>query len=364
MIKVTLPDGTLKEVKINSTSLEIAQSISEGLARKVLAAEINGEVWDLNRPLKENVTLKLLTFNDSGGKSTMWHSSAHIMAEAIEFYYPGVKLAIGPPIENGFYYDIDFNNYNISESDLEKIEKKIIELARQKNPFIRKEISKKDAIKYFKIKNDPYKLELLEDLEDGSITLYSQGNFTDLCRGPHLPNTGFIKAVKLLNIAGAYWRGDERNKQLTRIYGITFEKQKDLNAYLEKLEEAKKRDHRKLGKELELFTFSEKVGLGLPLWLPKGTELKERLVEFLRKAQTNSGYLPVSTPHIGHKNLYVCSGHYEKYGEDSFQSIKTPNEGEEFLLKPMNCPHHCEIFNSSPKSYNCLLYTSPSPRDA
>jgi threonyl-tRNA synthetase len=354
MIKVTLPDGTLKEFKINSTSLEIAQSISEGLARKVLAAEINDEVWDLNRPLKENVTLKLLTFNDSGGKSTMWHSSAHIMAEAIEFYYPGVKLAIGPPIENGFYYDIDFNNYTISESDLEKIEKKIIELARQKNPFIRKEISKKDAIKYFKIKNDPYKLELLEDLEDGSITLYSQGNFTDLCRGPHLPNTGFIKAVKLLNIAGAYWRGDERNKQLTRIYGITFEKQKDLNAYLEKLEEAKKRDHRKLGKELELFTFSEKVGLGLPLWLPKGTELKERLVEFLRKAQTNSGYLPVSTPHIGHKNLYVCSGHYEKYGEDSFQSIKTPNEGEEFLLKPMNCPHHCEIFNSSPKSYKDL----------
>ena len=354
MIKVTLPDGTLKEVKINSTSLEIAQSISEGLARKVLAAEINGEVWDLNRPLRENVTLKLLTFNDSGGKSTMWHSSAHIMAEAIEFYYPGVKLAIGPPIENGFYYDIDFNNYTISESDLEKIEKKIIELSRQKNPFIRKEISKKDAIKYFQIKNDPYKLELLEDLEDGSITLYSQGNFTDLCRGPHLPNTGFIKAVKLLNIAGAYWRGDERNKQLTRIYGITFEKQKDLNAYLEKLEEAKKRDHRKLGKELELFTFSEKVGLGLPLWLPKGTELKERLVEFLRKAQTNSGYLPVSTPHIGHKNLYVCSGHYEKYGEDSFQSIKTPNEGEEFLLKPMNCPHHCEIFNSSPKSYKDL----------
>mgnify|MGYP000016013570 FL=1 len=354
MIKVTLPDGTLKEVKINSTSLEIAQSISEGLARKVLAAEVNGEVWDLNRPLKENVTLKLLTFNESGGKSTMWHSSAHIMAEAIEFYYPGVKLAIGPPIENGFYYDIDFNNYTISEPDLEKIEKKIIELARQKNPFIRKEISKKDAIKYFQIKNDPYKLELLKDLEDGSITLYSQGNFTDLCRGPHLPNTGFIKAVKLLNIAGAYWRGDEKNKQLTRIYGITFEKQKDLNAYLEKLEEAKKRDHRKLGKELELFTFSEKVGLGLPLWLPKGTELKERLVEFLRKAQTNSGYLPVSTPHIGHKNLYVCSGHYEKYGEDSFQSIKTPNEGEEFLLKPMNCPHHCEIFNSSPKSYKDL----------
>ena len=354
MIKVTLPDGTSKQVNNNTTSLDIAKSISEGLARRVLASEVNGEVWDLNRPLDKNVKLKLLTFSDAAGKSTMWHSSAHIMAEAIEFFYPGVNLAIGPPIENGFYYDIDFKNHSISESDLEKIEKKILELARQKNPFIRKEISKKDAIEYFKSKNDPYKLELLENLEDGSITFYTQGDFTDLCRGPHLPNTGYIKAVKLLNIAGAYWRGDEKNKQLTRIYGITFEKQKDLNSYLEKLEEAKKRDHRKLGKELQLFTFSEKVGLGLPLWLPKGTELKERLVEFLKKAQINSGYLPVSTPHIGHKDLYVCSGHYEKYGEDSFQSIKTPNEGEEFLLKPMNCPHHCEIFNSSPKSYKDL----------
>ena len=354
MIKVTLPDGTSKQVNNNTTSLDIAKSISEGLARRVLASEVNGEVWDLNRPLDKNVKLKLLTFSDAAGKSTMWHSSAHIMAEAIEFFYPGVNLAIGPPIENGFYYDIDFKNHTISESDLEKIEKKIIELAKQKNPFIRKEISKKDAIEYFKSKNDPYKLELLENLEDGSITFYTQGDFTDLCRGPHLPNTGYIKAVKLLNIAGAYWRGDEKNKQLTRIYGITFEKQKDLNSYLEKLEEAKKRDHRKLGKELQLFTFSEKVGLGLPLWLPKGTELKERLVEFLKKAQISSGYLPVSTPHIGHKDLYVCSGHYEKYGEDSFQSIKTPNEGEEFLLKPMNCPHHCEIFNSSPKSYKDL----------
>ena len=354
MIKVTLPDGTSKQVNNNTTSLDIAKSISEGLARRVLASEVNGEVWDLNRPLDKNVKLKLLTFSDAAGKSTMWHSSAHIMAEAIEFFYPGVNLAIGPPIENGFYYDIDFKNHTISESDLEKIEKKILELARQKNPFIRKEISKKDAIEYFKSKNDPYKLELLENLEDGSITFYTQGDFTDLCRGPHLPNTGYIKAVKLLNIAGAYWRGDEKNKQLTRIYGITFEKQKDLNSYLEKLEEAKKRDHRKLGKELQLFTFSEKVGLGLPLWLPKGTELKERLVEFLKKAQISSGYLPVSTPHIGHKDLYVCSGHYEKYGEDSFQSIKTPNEGEEFLLKPMNCPHHCEIFNSSPKSYKDL----------
>jgi threonyl-tRNA synthetase len=354
MIKVTLPDGTSKEVEKGTNSFQIAQSISEGLARKVLAAEINGDIWDLERPLNVDVSLKLLTFNDQGGKSTMWHSSAHLMAEAIEFYYPGVKLAIGPPIENGFYYDIDFENHQISEFDLVKIEKKIIELAREKNPFLRKKISKDDAIEFFKTKNDPYKLELLSELEDGTITFYTQGNFTDLCKGPHLPHTGYIKAVKLLSIAGAYWRGNENNKQLTRIYGITFERQKDLNSYLEKLEEAKKRDHRKLGKELELFTFSEKVGLGLPLWLPKGTELKERLVNFLKKAQTSSGYLPVSTPHIGHKDLYVCSGHYEKYGEDSFQSIKTPNEGEEFLLKPMNCPHHCEIFNSSPKSYKDL----------
>ncbi|RPG80020.1 MAG: threonine--tRNA ligase [Crocinitomicaceae bacterium TMED135] len=354
MIKITLPDGTFKEVKKGTNSLDIAKSISEGLARKVLAAEIDGEIWDLTRSLEKDTTLKLLTFNDDGGKATMWHSSAHIMAEAIEFYFPGVKLAIGPPIENGFYYDIDFGKYEISEKDLIKIEKKIIELSREKNIFIRKEINKKEAIDFFKAKNDPYKLELLNDLEDGTITFYKQGKFTDLCRGPHLPNTGYIKAVKLLNIAGAYWRGNENNKQLTRIYGITFEKQKDLNIYLENLEEAKKRDHRKLGKELELFTFSEKVGQGLPLWLPKGTELKERLISFLKKAQTSSGYLPVSTPHIGHKDLYVCSGHYEKYGEDSFQSIKTPNDGEEFLLKPMNCPHHCEIYNSSPKSYKDL----------
>ena len=354
MIKITLPDGTFKEVIKGTSSLDIAKSISEGLARKVLAAEIDGEIWDLNRPLDKDATLKLLTFNDNGGKSTMWHSSAHVMAEAIEFYFPGVKLAIGPPIENGFYYDIDFDKHEISEKDLAKIEKKIIDLAREKNPFIRKEITKKEAIDFFIAKNDPYKLELLNELEDGTITFYNQGNFTDLCRGPHIPNTGYIKAVKLLSIAGAYWRGNENNKQLTRIYGITFEKQKDLNIYLEKLEEAKKRDHRKLGKELELFTFSEKVGQGLPLWLPKGTELKERLISFLKKAQTSSGYLPVSTPHIGHKDLYVCSGHYEKYGEDSFQSIKTPHDGEEFLLKPMNCPHHCEIFNSSPKSYKDL----------
>jgi len=354
MIKISLPDGSFKEVKKGTTSLEIAKGISEGLARKVLAAEIDGEVCDLTMPINNNCSLKLLTFQNSGGKSTMWHSSAHLMAEAIEFFYPGVKLAIGPPIENGFYYDIDFEDYEISEKDLLKIEKKIIELAREKNKFEKKPISKNDAINYFKKKNDPYKLELLEDLEDGSITFYTQGKFTDLCRGPHLPHTGFIKAVKLLNIAGAYWRGDESNKQLTRIYGISFEKQKDLNLYLEQIEEAKKRDHRKLGKELELFTFSEKVGLGLPMWLPKGTELKERLMDFLKKAQVSAGYLPVSTPHIGHKDLYVCSGHYDKYGADSFQPISTPHENEEFLLKPMNCPHHCEIFNASPKSYRDL----------
>jgi len=354
MIKVSLPDGSIKEVEKGTTSLDIAKGISEGLARKVLAAEINNEIWDLTRPIITDSTLKLLTFQNDGGKSTMWHSSAHLMAEAIEFYYPDVKLAIGPPIENGFYYDIDFEGHEISEKDLAKVEKKIIELAREKKAFERKEISKQEAIEYFKIKNDPYKLELLDDLEDGSITFYTQGNFTDLCRGPHLPHTGFIKAVKLLNIAGAYWRGDENNKQLTRIYGISFEKQKDLNQYLEQLEEAKKRDHRKLGKELELFTFSERVGQGLPLWLPKGTELKDRLIDFMKKAQVSAGYLPVSTPHIGHKDLYVCSGHYDKYGADSFQPISTPHEGEEFLLRPMNCPHHCEIYNASPKSYRDL----------
>ena len=354
MIKVTLPDGSVKEVEKGTSPLAIAKSISEGLARKVLAAEVNGETWDLTRSLDTDSSLKLLSFQDNGGKATLWHSSAHLMAEALEFYYPGIKLAIGPPIENGFYYDVDFGSHEIFEKDLEKIEKKIIELAREKNEFIRKEISKSDAISYFNEKNDQYKLELIDELKDGSITFYQQGNFTDLCRGPHLPHTGYIKAVKLLNIAGAYWRGDENNKQLTRIYGITFEKQKDLNIYLAQLEEAKKRDHRKLGKELELFTFSEKVGQGLPLWLPKGTELKERLMDFLKKAQVKSGYLPVSTPHIGHKDLYVCSGHYDKYGADSFQPIGTPNDGEEFLLKPMNCPHHCEIFNSSPRSYRDL----------
>ena len=354
MIKITLPDGNVKEMNDGSSAMDVALSISEGLARRVLAAEVDGEVWDLTRPIPTDSSLKLLSFSDEGGKSTMWHSSAHLMAEALEFYYPGIKLAIGPPIENGFYYDVDFGKYEFTDKDLAKVEKKMLELAREKNPFERKEISKKDAIDYFKTKEDPYKLELIDELEDGSITFYTQGNFTDLCRGPHLPHTGFIKAVKLLNIAGAYWRGDETRKQLTRVYGITFEKQKELNQYLVQLEEAKKRDHRKLGKELELFTFSEKVGQGLPLWLPKGADLRERLMDFLKKAQIQSGYLPVSTPHIGHKDLYVCSGHYDKYGADSFQSINTPHEGEEFLLKPMNCPHHCEIFNASPRSYRDL----------
>ena len=354
MIKITLPDGNIKEMSDGSSAMDVALSISEGLARRVLAAEVNGEVWDLTRPIPTDSSLKLLSFSDEGGKSTMWHSSAHLMAEALEFFYPGIKLAIGPPIENGFYYDIDFGKYEFTDKDLAKVEKKILELAREKNPFERKEISKKDAIEHFKTKEDPYKLELIDELEDGSITFYTQGNFTDLCRGPHLPHTGFIKAVKLLNIAGAYWRGDETRKQLTRVYGITFEKQKELNQYLVQLEEAKKRDHRKLGKELELFTFSEKVGQGLPLWLPKGADLRERLMDFLKKAQIQSGYLPVSTPHIGHKDLYVCSGHYDKYGADSFQAINTPHEGEEFLLKPMNCPHHCEIFNASPRSYRDL----------
>ena len=354
MIKVTLPDGSVREIDKGSSSLDVAKSISEGLARNVLAAEVDGEIWDLSRALEKDVSLKLLTFQNSEGKSTLWHSSAHLMAEALEFFYPGIKLAIGPPIENGFYYDVDFGDYDISEKDFPKIEQKILELAREKNEFTRKEISKKDAISYFTQKEDPYKLELLNDLEDGNITFYSQGNFTDLCRGPHIPHTGFIKAVKLMNVAGAYWRGDENNKQLTRIYGISFLKNKELTQYLTMLEEAKKRDHRKLGKELELFTFSEKVGLGLPLWLPKGAALRERLIDFMKKAQTAAGYLPVASPHIGHKDLYVCSGHYDKYGEDSFQPINTPNEGEEFLLKPMNCPHHCEVFKAIPKSYKDL----------
>ncbi|MCC6370024.1 MAG: threonine--tRNA ligase [Bacteroidia bacterium] len=354
MIKITLPDGSVREYEKGTTSLQVAQSISEGLARNVLAANVNNQVWDATRPLTENVSLQLLTWNDALGKETMWHSSAHLMAEALEALYPGVKFWVGPPLENGFYYDVDLNGKTLSPEDFEKIEQKILELARQNNTYIRKEISKADAVNYFTERGDEYKLDLLERLEDGNITLYTQGNFTDLCRGPHIPNTGFIKAVKILNIAGAYWKGDEKNKMLTRVYGITFPKDKELKDYLTLLEEAKKRDHRKLGKELELFTFSEKVGMGLPLWLPKGAMLRERLIQFMQKAQTKAGYVPVVTPHIAQKELYVCSGHYEKYGKDSFQPIKTPHEGEEFFLKPMNCPHHCEIYKSSPKSYKDL----------
>lgn len=354
MINVTLPDGSVRPCENGTTSLDIAKSISEGLARNVLAAKVDGQVIDATRPLNNDCTLQLLTWNDTEGKSTMWHSSAHLMAEALEFYFPGIKLAIGPPIANGFYYDVDFMEYTISEKDLEKVEQKMKELAKEKNPYIRKEVSKADALAYFTEKQDPYKLELIEGLEDGNITFYTQGNFTDLCRGPHIPDTGFIKAVKLTSIAGAYWKGDENNKQLTRIYGITFQKNTDLTEYLEKVEEAKRRDHRKLGKELELFTFSQKVGQGLPMWLPKGAALRERLENFLKKAQRKAGYQQVITPHIGNKELYVTSGHYEKYGADSFQPIRTPDPNEEFYLKPMNCPHHCEIFKSKPRSYKDL----------
>ncbi len=354
MINITLPDGSVRQIEAGKSAMDVALSISEGLARNVLAAKINDNVVDASTPITEDSTIQLLTWNDTEGKSTMWHSSAHLMAEALEFYYPGIKLAIGPPITNGFYYDIDFMDYTISEKDLEKVEAKMKELAKKKLVFVRKEVSKAEALAYFQEKQDPYKLELIEGLEDGKITFYTQGDFTDLCRGPHIPNTGFIKAVKLTSIAGAYWRGDEKNKQLTRIYGITFPKAGELEEYLQKVEEAKRRDHRKVGKELDLFTFSQKVGQGLPLWLPKGAALRERLENFLRKAQRNTGYEQVITPHIGNKELYVTSGHYAKYGADSFQPIKTPIEGEEFFLKPMNCPHHCEIFKARPRSYKEL----------
>jgi threonyl-tRNA synthetase len=354
MIQVTFPDGTIREYAKGTSALQIATSISEGLARNVLAARVNGQVRDAFLPIDEHCELQLLTWNDAEGKSTMWHSSAHLMAEALEFYYPGIKLAIGPPVNSGFYYDVDLMDYSISEKDLEKIEQKMKELAKAKNPFVRQEISKAEAIAYFTEKQDPYKLELLSELEDGTITFYTQGNFTDLCRGPHIPDTGFIKAVKLTAIAGAYWRGDEKNKQLTRIYGVTFPKQAELTEHLERLEEAKRRDHRKLGKELELFTFSQKVGQGLPMWLPKGAALRERLENFLKTAQRKAGYQQVITPHIGNKELYVTSGHYEKYGADSFQPIRTPDPNEEFYLKPMNCPHHCEIFRAKPRSYKDL----------
>ncbi|SNS77473.1 threonyl-tRNA synthetase [Ekhidna lutea] len=353
-ITITLPDGSNRTYDKGSTALDVAMSISEGLARNVLAAKVNGEVRDSFRPIEEDAELQLLTWNDEEGKSTMWHSSAHIMAEALEALYPGIKLGIGPPIENGFYYDIDFGDIEFDADNLKAIEDKMLELAREKNEFTRKEISKSDAIKFYEEKGDEYKLELIDGLEDGSITFYNQGNFTDLCRGPHIPHTGYIKAVKILNVAGAYWRGDEKRKQLTRLYAISFPKQKELKEYLELLEQAKLRDHRKIGKELELFTFSEKVGKGLPLWLPKGAVLRERLENFMRKAQLKAGYDQVVSPHIGSKELYVTSGHYAKYGEDSFQPIKTPAEDEEFLLKPMNCPHHCEIYKSRPRSYKDL----------
>jgi threonyl-tRNA synthetase len=354
MINITFPDGAVRQYEQGSSAMQIAKSISEGLARKILAAEVNGEVWDLSRPINNDASVKFLTWEDEKAKATFWHSSAHLMAEAVEDTFPGVKFWVGPPVEKGFYYDMDLGENVITESDLQKLEKKMNELAKENNPFIRKEISKADAINYFEQKGDEYKLDLLSNLQDGNITFYTQGNFTDLCRGPHIPSTGLIKGIKLTNIAGAYWKGDEKNKMLTRIYGVTFPNQKELDEYLVFLEEAKKRDHRKIGKELELFTFSDKVGQGLPLWLPKGTMLRQRLQDFMQQAQLESGYLPVVTPHIGSKNLYVTSGHYEKYGKDSFQPIKTPVEGEEFFLKPMNCPHHCEIYKAVPRSYKDL----------
>jgi threonyl-tRNA synthetase len=354
MYNITLPDGSVKSIEAGKSAMDVALSISEGLARNVLAAVVNGDVWDATRPFTSDATLKLLTWNDVDGKSTLWHSSAHLMAEALESLYPGIKLAIGPPIENGFYYDVDFGDHSFSQEDFSKVEKLMLELARQKSVFVRKEISKSDAIQYFTEKGDQYKLELIDGLNDGDITFYTQGNFTDLCRGPHIPNTGFIKAAKLLNVAGAYWRGDEKNKMLTRVYAITFTKQAELEEYMVQLEEAKKRDHRKLGKELGLFHFSQKVGSGLPLWLPKGADLRGRLQSFLQAAQTKAGYLQVITPHIGHKELYETSGHWAKYGSDSFKPIETPQEGEVYMLKPMNCPHHCEIFKAEPKSYRDL----------
>jgi threonyl-tRNA synthetase len=354
MINITFPDGNVRQYTEGTTALEIAQSISEGLARNVLSARVDGEVIDATRPIHSDAMVQLLTWNDEDGKATMWHSSAHLMAEAVEALYPGAKFGIGPDIENGFYYDIDLGDKTISENDFEKIEKKMLELARQKQGFIRNEVSKKDAIDFFSKKGDEYKLELIDELQDGEISFYESGNFVDLCRGPHLPNTGPIKAAKILSVAGAYWRGDENRKQLTRLYGITFPKQKELTEYLEKLEQAKQRDHRKIGKELELFTFSQTVGQGLPLWLPKGAIIREKLENFLKQVQREAGYEPVITPHIGNVNLYKKSGHYDKYGKDSFQPISTPIEGEEFFLKPMNCPHHCEIYKSKPRSYKDL----------
>ncbi len=354
MIKITLPDNSFREYPSGITGLEIAQSISEGLARKVLSISINGEVTDLNRPINNDARIKLHTWDDREGKATMWHSSAHIMASAIEALYPGTKFGIGPDVEHGFYYDIDLGEQGISSNDFEKIEKKMLELVREKQQFVRREVPKAEALDFYTKKGDEYKVDLISDLEDGTISFYESGHFTDLCRGPHLVDTSSIKAVKLLSIAGAYWRGDESRKQLTRVYGIAFPKQKFLEDYLAMLEEAKKRDHRKLGRELELFAFSANVGQGLPLWLPKGAELRENLEKFLKRVQRRAGYSPVITPHIGSKNLYITSGHYEKYGKDSFQPITTPAKGEEFMLKPMNCPHHCEIYKTKQYSYKDL----------
>lgn len=354
MITITLPDGSEKRFEKGITPMQVALSISEGFARNVISASYNDSILETSTPLKVDGNLILYTWNDQEGKKAFWHSSAHILAQALEMLYPGIKLTIGPAIENGFYYDVDFGEQSISEKDLEGIERKMIEIAREKHEFTIRESSKEEALNYYKKQKNPYKVELIENLEDGTITFCDHDTFTDLCRGGHIPNTGIVKAVKLMSIAGAYWRGDEKNKQLTRIYGISFPKQKDLTEYLELLEEAKKRDHRKLGKELDLFTFSQKVGQGLPLWLPKGAALRERLENFLKKAQKKAGYEMVITPHIGQKELYVTSGHFAKYGEDSFQPIKTPAEGEEFLLKPMNCPHHCEIYKSRQWSYKDL----------
>ena len=355
MIKITFPDGAVKEFEKGISGLEIANSLSSRLAKEVLAVGIDNEIWDATRPINKDAKIKLFKFEDKEGKDAFWHSSAHIMAEALEVLFPGIKLGIGPTVDKGFYYDVDLpEGSSLTDADFKNIENKILELSRQKNEFIRTEVSKPDALKTFEEKGDEYKLELISELEDGTITFYKQGNFTDLCRGPHIPNTGLVKAIKITSIAGAYWRGDEKNKQLTRVYGITFPKQKMLTEYLEQVEEAKKRDHRKLGKELDLFTFSSKVGMGLPMWMPRGAQLRERLENFLKKVQKDFGYLPVITPHIGNKDLYITSGHYAKYGADSFQSIKTPQEGEEYLLKPMNCPHHCEIFNARPRSYKDL----------
>ncbi len=355
MINITFPDGSIREYESGVTGFDIAQSLSSQLAKEVLAITVNGKVWDVNRPLTESSSVKLHKWDDREGQETFWHTSAHLMAEAIEALYPGTKFGIGPTVDTGFYYDVELpNEQQLTDKDLLQIEKKMIDLARLKSDIVRSEISKADALKFFGDKNDQYKTELISELEDGTITLYNQGAFTDLCRGPHLPNTSFIKAVKLTSIAGAYWRGNEKNKMLTRVYGVTFPKQKMLDDYLELLEEAKKRDHRKIGKEMELFTFSQRVGQGLPLWLPKGTQLRLQLEDFLKKVQRRFDYQQVMTPHIGNVELYKTSGHYQKYGADSFQPIRTPQEGEEYLLKPMNCPHHCEIFASKPHSYKDL----------